>query len=162
MFFRNRNSIINLHSLRVGFWNASGIRRQLAEIIKFVSDHDLDLFLIQETFLQPGINAEIPNFKLYKNDRINIRSICARGGTCIYIKNALVHHQIPTPTLTSTEATIINLKITKDISIALISIYCLPGRESSINDIEKLQKCTITSFSRAILTPPIPHGTIGK
>ncbi|GIZ05224.1 hypothetical protein CEXT_290471 [Caerostris extrusa] len=57
---------INLHSLRIGYWNANGIRRQLQEVKEFVSDHDLDLFLIQETFLHPGLNPQIPNFTLQK------------------------------------------------------------------------------------------------
>ncbi|GIZ04204.1 RNA-directed DNA polymerase from mobile element jockey [Caerostris extrusa] len=142
MFFHNNNNnrVINLHSLRVGFWNAAGIRRQLEEVKEFVSDHDLDLFLIQETFLQPGFRAEIPNFTLYRNDRVNITTLRAGGGTCIYVKNALVHHQIPTPTLTSTEATILNLKITEKNSIVFISIYCIVGRGTPFEDLKKLQK----------------------
>ncbi|GIY32485.1 RNA-directed DNA polymerase from mobile element jockey [Caerostris extrusa] len=137
MFSLNR---INLHSLRVGFWNANGIRRQLQEIKEFLSDHDLDLFLIQETFLHPGHNPQIPNFTLYKNDRVNTNTRSTGGGTCIYVKNTLTHHQIPTPTLTSSEATIINLKLTNTSSIVFISYYSNPRRFTQIDDLEKLAK----------------------
>ncbi|GIY62941.1 RNA-directed DNA polymerase from mobile element jockey [Caerostris extrusa] len=137
MFSLNR---INLHSLRIGFWNANGIRRQLQEVKEFVSDHDLDLFLIQETFLQPGQKSQITNFTLYKNDRVNTNARHIQGGTCIYVKNALTHHQIPTPTLNSSEATMINLKLTNTSSIVLISYYSHPRRFTQIDDLEKLAK----------------------
>ncbi|GIY20704.1 hypothetical protein CEXT_743901 [Caerostris extrusa] len=104
----NRRNLQNLHSLRIGCWNACGLRRQFDEVIQFVTDHDIDIFLIQETFLQPGQTPNIPNFTLYKNDRISINSRRTSEGTCIFFKKALVHYQIPTPELESTEATIIN------------------------------------------------------
>ncbi|GIZ02482.1 putative RNA-directed DNA polymerase from transposon X-element [Caerostris extrusa] len=107
----NRRNLQNLHSLRIGCWNACSLRRQFDEVIQFVTDHDIDIFLIQETFLQLGQTPNIPNFTLYKNDKISINSRRTSGGTCIYVKKALVHYQIPTPELESTEATIINLNI---------------------------------------------------
>ncbi|GIY47836.1 hypothetical protein CEXT_243401 [Caerostris extrusa] len=44
---------INLHSLRIGYWNANGVRRQLQEVKEFVSDHDLIFFLSKKpSFIQ--------------------------------------------------------------------------------------------------------------
>ncbi|GIY34432.1 hypothetical protein CEXT_205101 [Caerostris extrusa] len=134
----NRRSLQNLHSLRIGCWNACGLRRQFDEVIQFVTDHDIDIFLIQETFLQPGRTPNIPNFSLYKNDRISINSRRTSGGTCIYVKKALVHYQIPTPELESTEATIINLNIGNKNQITFISIYCKTHHRFNTNDINKL------------------------
>ncbi|GIY14788.1 putative RNA-directed DNA polymerase from transposon X-element [Caerostris extrusa] len=99
-------------SLRFGSWNSNGLIKHLNEVIEFVSDHDLDLFLIQETCLQPGREPNIPNFTLYKNDRINFTNFRSSGGTCIYVKNSLNHYQLPTPQMTGIEATIINLQVT--------------------------------------------------
>ncbi|GIZ02154.1 RNA-directed DNA polymerase from mobile element jockey [Caerostris extrusa] len=75
-----------------------------------------------------------------RNDRVNTTTLPRGGRTCIYIKNALVHHQIPTPTLTSTEATIVKLKITEKSSIVFISIYCIVGKGAPFDDLKKLQK----------------------
>ncbi|GIY17202.1 RNA-directed DNA polymerase from mobile element jockey [Caerostris extrusa] len=88
----NRRNLQNLHSLRIGCWNACGLRRQFDEAY----------------------------FR----------------GTCIFFKKALVHYQIPTPELESTEATIINIGNKNQISF--ISIYCKTHHRFNTNDINKL------------------------
>ncbi|GIY19506.1 putative RNA-directed DNA polymerase from transposon X-element [Caerostris extrusa] len=129
---------INLHSLRFGSWNSNGLIKHLNEVIEFVSDHDLDLFLIQETCLQPGREPNIPNFTLYKNDRINFTNFRSSGGTCIYVKNSFNHYQLPTQQMTGIEATIINLQVTDNTKIAFASIYCKNSAIFPINDLNNL------------------------
>ncbi|GIX82101.1 nucleic-acid-binding protein from transposon X-element [Caerostris extrusa] len=108
------------------------------EVIEFVSDYDIDLLLIHETCLQPGHEPKIPNFTLYKNDRINYTNLRTTGGTCIYVKNSLNHHQLPTPQMTGIEATIVNLQVTENTKIAFASTYCKHSATFAINDLSKL------------------------
>ncbi|GIX72900.1 putative RNA-directed DNA polymerase from transposon X-element [Caerostris extrusa] len=129
---------VNLHSLRFGSWSSNGLIKHLNEVIEFVSDHDLDLFLIQETCLQPGREPKIPNFTLYKTDRINYSNFRYFGGTCIYVKNSLNHYQLPTPQMNGIEATIVNLQVTDNTKVPSASTYCRHSATFPVDDLSKL------------------------
>ncbi|GIY97403.1 putative RNA-directed DNA polymerase from transposon X-element [Caerostris extrusa] len=118
----NRNNR-NLQYLRFGFWNASVISSKFEEIKEFISDHELDIFLHQETFLRPGLTPEIPNFTLYRTNRTNTGTYRTYGGTCIYAKNDLVHHQKPSLELRTIENPIMELKLENTPPITFISTY---------------------------------------
>ncbi|GFU99395.1 putative RNA-directed DNA polymerase from transposon BS [Trichonephila clavipes] len=96
-----------MNGLRIAAWNANGVRSRIIELRDFINKHSLDIILIQETHLRPGVSIRVPNYTLYRNDRQtqNIPS----GGTAILVKSSLKYHHIPTPTLGAAEATIVVL-----------------------------------------------------
>ncbi|GFV16035.1 RNA-directed DNA polymerase from mobile element jockey [Trichonephila clavipes] len=55
------------------------------------------MFLVQETWLEPGIDPQIENYRLTKDDRIEIPHTVTRGGT------AFIKKPLPTVELTSNE-----------------------------------------------------------
>ncbi|GFT57490.1 nucleic-acid-binding protein from transposon X-element [Trichonephila clavipes] len=68
---------------------------KIHEVRDFVSEQNLDMFLVQETWLEPGIDPQIANYRLTKDDRIEFPHTATRGGTAIYCKNEIVHHRVP-------------------------------------------------------------------
>ncbi|GBN91069.1 putative RNA-directed DNA polymerase from transposon X-element [Araneus ventricosus] len=139
--FNQHVNISNLQSLSVGFWNANGVRSRFAEVRDFVSEQNLDVFLVQETFLPPGFTPLIANYQVYCNDRINNNSRThIFGGTCIYIKSTIEHHCVPTPELVSMDATIVEMKIGSHPPIKIISAYARVGMTDGfpLADLQKL------------------------
>lgn len=115
-------------SLKLGFFNANGIQNQRDEIATFLRDHQVDILLVQETFLKPSHrNPSIANYRIVRNDRTR----CHRGGTLIYYKKALYCIPMDPPTLSLIEASICRLGMTGHQPITLVSAYIPP---SSVRD----------------------------
>ncbi|GFX02155.1 RNA-directed DNA polymerase from mobile element jockey [Trichonephila clavipes] len=109
------------------------------ELVNFINKHSLDLILIQETHLRPGVNFKIPNFTTYRNDRSQPNTP-ASGGTAILIKSSLKHHLIPTPQLGVVEATSVVLPPPNDDPLLIASIYIPPTTNpaTAISDLEDI------------------------
>ncbi|GFW03446.1 probable RNA-directed DNA polymerase from transposon X-element [Trichonephila clavipes] len=81
------------------------------------------MFLVQETWLEPGIDPQIANYRLTKDDRIEFPHTVTRGGTAIYCKNEIVHHRVPLPNLQGMDATAVQIKINNFPPINIVSAY---------------------------------------
>lgn len=115
-------------SLKLGFFNANGITHQRDEIAKFLRDHQLDILLIQESFLKPHQrNPNIANYRLVRNDRTR----CHKGGTLIYYRKALYCTPVDPPEPHSLlEYSACQLGMTGHSSITIISAYFPPSNTS--------------------------------
>lgn len=58
-------------------WNANGIRNKKRTFTDFLESHKIDIALVQETFLKPSINFTVPNYRIYRTDRLDNE----KGGT---------------------------------------------------------------------------------
>ncbi|KAH1029335.1 hypothetical protein HUJ05_002594 [Dendroctonus ponderosae] len=63
---------------------------RLAALISQNRENDVDIALIQETFLKPNTHFYINNYAIYRTDRLT-----KGGGTAIIIKKSIAHKQIP-------------------------------------------------------------------
>ncbi|GBN88717.1 hypothetical protein AVEN_238476-1 [Araneus ventricosus] len=106
--------------------NLFGLRPKINEVRDFVIEHNLDVFLVQETWLQPGHTAFIANYRCYRNDRIRLGARVT-GGTAIYIKNHFDHNSILTPDLDLIDATILGIEIGSTPPLKIISAYVKPN-----------------------------------
>ncbi|GFU22670.1 putative RNA-directed DNA polymerase from transposon BS [Trichonephila clavipes] len=104
----------------IAAWNANGVRLRIVELRDFINKHSLDIILIQETHLRPGVSIRVPNYTLYRNDRQNQNT--PSGGTAILIKSSLNHHHLPTPSLGTVEATIVVLTLPGENPLLVASI----------------------------------------
>lgn len=120
------------HSIKLCAWNANSISPKINEFRHFVKEECIDICLVNETHLKHGVKASVPNYKCYRNDRPT-----AGGGTLIYVKNSIVHHQTLLQNLKSIEATAIVVK-TAEGPITIISAYHQPGKQFDNEDFEKL------------------------
>ncbi|GFW53883.1 probable RNA-directed DNA polymerase from transposon X-element [Trichonephila clavipes] len=111
------------NSLKIGFWNANSLRNKIHEVRDFVIEQNFDLFLVQETWLEPGIDPQIANYRLFKDDRIEFPHTVTRGGTAIYCKNEIVHNRVPLPAMQGIDATAVQIKIKNAPPLNIVSAY---------------------------------------
>ncbi|GFW73553.1 hypothetical protein TNCV_4327101 [Trichonephila clavipes] len=116
--------VFSCFGLRIAAWNANGVRSRIVELRDFINKHSLDIILIQETHLRPGVSIRVPNYTLYRNDTQtqNIPS----GDTAILIKSSLNLHHILTPTLGTVEATTVVLTPPGENPLLIAYIYIPP------------------------------------
>ena len=111
-------------SLKLGFFNANGITHQRDEIASFLRDHQLDILLIQESFLKPhNRDPKIANYRLVRNDRDR----CHKGGTLIYYKRTLYCIPMDPPPLSRLEVSMCRLGMTGHQPINIVSAYIPPS-----------------------------------
>ncbi|GFS88787.1 probable RNA-directed DNA polymerase from transposon X-element [Trichonephila clavipes] len=98
------------------------------------------MFLVQETWLEPGIDPQIANYRLTKDDRIEFPHTVTRGGTAIYCKNEIVHHRVPLPNLQGMDATAVQIKINNFPPINVVSAYVRrrAGHSFPVEDFKKI------------------------
>lgn len=99
-------------ALRLVSWNTSCLPTRIAELREFVSRHEPDIILLQETKLKPNNRVYIPNFTCYRNDRVaaNPQFPLPKHGTAVFIRSTIPHHEIPSPELVFIQATTICVK----------------------------------------------------
>lgn len=117
----------------MAFFNANGLHSQRALMGEFLHDHQVDIMLVQETFLKPSYrDPKIANYNLVRNDRVGSRG----GGTLIYFKRSLHCIPIDPPALTNIEATVCRIAMTGHQPITIASVY-LPPPNSCLRRIWK-------------------------
>ncbi|GFV74996.1 probable RNA-directed DNA polymerase from transposon X-element [Trichonephila clavipes] len=77
----------------------------------------------QETWLGPGIDPQIANNRLFKDDKIEFPHTVTRGGTAIYCKNEIVHNRVPLPATQGINATAVQIKIKNAPPLNIVSAY---------------------------------------
>jgi hypothetical protein len=96
-----------IKSLQTAFFNARSLRTTRNELEVFADSHDLDVILVNETFLRADDpDPKIRGFTLYRTDRTN----GAGGGTAIFIRRTLPHYPNALPTLQNLEATAVTIE----------------------------------------------------
>ncbi|GFR21507.1 nucleic-acid-binding protein from transposon X-element [Trichonephila clavata] len=121
----------NHTSLRITSWNSQALKSRVQELEEFINDWNPDIILVQETQLRPCDLVTIPNFTLYRTDRLT-----HRGGTAIFIKRSIAHTHfiISNPNI---ENTAITLHRTNEKSITIISAYRPPRSKICEQDLQK-------------------------
>lgn len=121
-------------SLRTVFWNANGLKQKRFELLDFAQHHDLDVLLINETHLRAGDEPRLPNYRLYRNDRVHGRG----GGTAIYVRSDLLHYALDIPELDHLEATGVAIHTVGQGVIRLFAVYNPPDSLLLEADLEVL------------------------
>lgn len=111
------------------YWNANGIFNHHSTFKHFLTEHQIDAALINETHLKPYHKFKLRNYDIIRNDRPDLK-----GGTTIIIKSHLPHE---IPSLQTIEATGITL-CTQHSSIELITVYKQPKIPLPAAEINKL------------------------
>ena len=69
-------------NFNISYWNANGIANKKIDLIYYLIRYDIDAMLIVETFLKPVHVFSIPNYIVYRVDRLS----GPKGGVLIAIK----------------------------------------------------------------------------
>jgi hypothetical protein len=107
--------------LKIITWNACSLFPKIDDLADTLTRYDIDIALIQETWLRPHTKLKITNYKIYRQDRPNTQN----GGTAILIKQNIKHHEINTTDQDLLETTAIQTH-TKNGPINIISTYKHP------------------------------------
>jgi len=107
--------------LLLACWNADGLRGRKLELEHFLSQHDVEICILSETFLNPGQTFRLANFACHRTDRMT-----AGGNTAILIRRGIVHHSVPVAGLTYLRGTALQVKLARR-SLKIIAAYLSPS-----------------------------------
>ncbi|GBP88541.1 RNA-directed DNA polymerase from mobile element jockey [Eumeta japonica] len=99
------------------------------ELTKCMSEYNIDIALIQETFLKPNMPkaCAIAGYVQVRTDRTHGR----KGGTALYYKRSLHCCPLDIPPLTNMEATGCRLAMTDHSVLVIVSVYLSPRRRTA-------------------------------
>jgi hypothetical protein len=90
--------------LRLAYWNADVVHGRKRELEQFLSEHGVDICLLNETHLESGRNLKFGNYVCHRTNRPT-RS----GGTGILLRRGTDHYAVPVSGLQHLEPTAIQL-----------------------------------------------------
>lgn len=121
-------------TLSLGLWNARGISGHVEELKLFLTEHNIDIMLITESWLQENIQIYFPGYNIHKADHPSNR---LRGGAAILVKEEISH--FPCDPVTTTQLQMASIKIvTTSGELAISSLYLppkIPWTEADFNQI---------------------------
>ena len=118
----------NSSKLKLAHINIRSCRNKEVEISLFLKENDIDILILNETWLKHNFKLDIPNYTITRKDRPSRQ----RGGVAILVRNDIKFDIVDTCSNINTDnnAITIHLKNTEDETTISI-IYIQPA--SSIN-----------------------------
>ena len=113
---------VRCKALRLACWNANGVRGRKLELEHFLSQHGVDICLLNETFLKPDQASRLANYVCLRTDRPT-----TGGGTAILVRRGIVHHSVPVPGLTHLQATAVQVTLASR-TMKILAAYLSPCR----------------------------------
>lgn len=120
-----------MNSLNLVSFNCNSIVHQHREFADFLQQHNVDVALLQETFLKPNNDFKIANYRIFRTDREG-----HGGGTAIIIKNSIKAQQLNIK-LKNIECTAASLD-TPAGKFQLVSVYASPAKILLAQDLKQL------------------------
>jgi len=115
--------MINLQ-LKIGLWNARGLVKNIEELGLFLSANEIDVMLITETHMRPGLRAYLPGYDQYY---ANHPSETAKGGSAVFIRSTIAHTQNEPMSRLNIQAASVSVP-TNGGCIKISSIYLPPNQ----------------------------------
>jgi Reverse transcriptase (RNA-dependent DNA polymerase)/Endonuclease-reverse transcriptase len=120
--------------LKIMTWNANSILPKKHEFFDFVLRNEIDVALINETYLKQGTPFSHPDFRCYRLDR---EGRVNKGGVAILVRSNLPHNLLPSFQTKILECIGISVNSATG-PINFISTY-RPGGRSTADDIAKFR-----------------------
>ena len=109
--------------LKIVFFNANGITRQLHEFGIFLHTHSIDVAMINETRISASTELTIPNYTTYRKETRR-----HYGGVAILIKSRLPHRFVDIFNFQTIEIVTIEIFVNNE-AVLIGSVYHPPGRK---------------------------------
>jgi hypothetical protein len=124
--------------LKLLSWNCRSLQSKLHELKEFLKNNFHHIVLLQETWLNPKVNINFPQYIAVRKDR-DSSSRCPHGGVLILIHESLSFHSTTFTNLENSEANFVRLLL-EDREIVIGSFYCSPktSPDLRIADYKKL------------------------
>ena len=125
------------NNFKVGIWNAESVRNKENQIKMYITDNDLDILIIQESWLDldelPSTIEVLPSidgFRLHQVPRSGRKHSAGGGMLCVFKQNIKLE-KMPTPSTKVLE--MMDLKLTtKHKTIRFVAIYRPPRSKTRI------------------------------
>lgn len=124
-----------MNNLRILFLNSNGIINKIQELKILINNLNIDVILLNETYLKPTSKIKITNYITYRSDLPPVRDSPAHGGTAIMVHRRIVHQ--PTTLNTELQSTSIMIKL-NNTEIMLSAVYKPPSQTLDAIDLETL------------------------
>lgn len=128
----NISQVMKQNNFRIGIWNAQSVRLKENLIKQYILDHDLDIFIILESWLErdelPSTRDVLPSidsYKLHQLPRPDRTNSSGGGMLCIYKENIKIK-KLPTIQMKLLETMDLKLE-SKDRSIRIVPVYRPPS-----------------------------------
>lgn len=128
--------------LRVISFNAHSIKNKIHEFKEFIDEWSPDIIAIQETHTNPADAINIPNYKCYRNDRLNFRG----GGTAVLVHHKYNSFQLNNFQFTNFEATVVGIHAVNNSIFTIASIYLPPNNIFMPREINPLFNINNSTF----------------
>jgi hypothetical protein len=109
-------------ALRLAYWNADGIRGRKLELDQFLSEHGVDICLLNETHLESDRPFRLVNYVCHRTDRQ-----ARGGGTAILVHRVIDCCAVPVSGLQHLEATSTHLVLASR-PVKIAAAYLSPTR----------------------------------
>ena len=117
--------IISHHNIR-------SIKHNHTDLLAFLEDHSPDIMTFNETWLKKGMKYDIPEYKIFRNDRTS-QTRKRGGGIAIAVKENLAYQEIDDIQLTAptnNEQLTIAIRTDDKKTLFISTIYCPKGSPS--------------------------------
>ena len=106
--------------------NIRGLRPKLMELSEFIQECQIDIISVNETFLKPSMNIDIPGFDIFRKDRKTRNG----GGVALIINKGIKFEEISPPKkLSHTNNEFISVFL-PEYNTTVTSLYCPTGKPS--------------------------------
>ena len=75
--------------MSIVFWNCQGLRPKWKGLQNYLLENQIDILVLNETFLKPKFQFHVPHYDIYKNDRL----VGTKGGVAILVKKGIIVSQ---------------------------------------------------------------------
>jgi hypothetical protein len=117
------------NALRLACWKADGVRGRKLEKEQSLSEHGVNICLLNETHLVAERALRIANYVCHRTDRPT-----PGGGNAILVHNGIDHYAVPVSGLQQLEATAIPFVLATR-PVKLLSAYLAPTRPMIGSDV---------------------------
>jgi hypothetical protein len=118
-------------ALRLAYWNADGNCCRKLVLDRFLSEHGVDICLLNETHLDSGRAFRFANYVCHRTDRQS-----RGGGTAILVRRDIDHYAVPVSGLRHLEATAIHLVLANRV-VKIVAAYLSPTRPLIKSDLNE-------------------------
>lgn len=115
-------------------WNSNSIVNRLPEFRDYVAEEKFDVVLLCETFLKPANTLSVPNYHIYRSDRLTGRN----GGVAVLVKKNIHHERIPNFNIVNLEHAAVNILMSDNRPITIIAAYNSPSKPLLASDLSQI------------------------
>lgn len=122
----------NFINLKILQWNCRSIIPKIDRLKAFITNHNLDIFCLNETWLEVSKSFRIPLFNIFRKDR-NI----SYGSVLIGVRKNIEFKSLNLTSNSQIECVAVLVKY-NDLQFSIVCIYIPPNVKFSVNDIKSV------------------------